>query len=152
MTQPWASLVAIGENRIETRGWSTRHRGPLAIHAAKGFPREARDLCATSPFREALARGGYRTATQLPVGALIALVHLDDVVTFDAGSLDWVRARSAAGALPPHEADFGDFSVGRFGWVLSAVQQLPVPVPVRGMLGLWEVPEAVERAARAQLR
>ena len=33
--QPWASVVALGSKRIETRHWSTGHRGPLAIHAAK---------------------------------------------------------------------------------------------------------------------
>ena len=38
LTQPWASLVAIGAKRIETRSWSTPYRGLLAIHAAKGFP------------------------------------------------------------------------------------------------------------------
>ena len=29
LTQPWATLVAIGAKRIETRSWSTRYRGPL---------------------------------------------------------------------------------------------------------------------------
>lgn len=31
--QPWATLVAIGAKTVETRGWATKHRGPLAIHA-----------------------------------------------------------------------------------------------------------------------
>lgn len=35
LTQPWASLVAVGAKRIETRSWRTSYRGPLAIHAAK---------------------------------------------------------------------------------------------------------------------
>lgn len=39
LTQPWATLVAIGAKRIETRSWATRYRGPLAIHAAKGIER-----------------------------------------------------------------------------------------------------------------
>ena len=33
--QPWASLIAAGVKRFETRHWETRHRGPIAIHAAK---------------------------------------------------------------------------------------------------------------------
>ena len=36
--QPWASLVAFGRKRIETRSWSTSYRGPLMIHAAKRPP------------------------------------------------------------------------------------------------------------------
>lgn len=33
--QPWASLIAAGVKTIETRSWSTRYRGPLAVHAGK---------------------------------------------------------------------------------------------------------------------
>ena len=36
--QPWASLIAVGAKTIETRSWSTKYRGPLAIHAAKRRP------------------------------------------------------------------------------------------------------------------
>ena len=150
MTQPWATLVAIGENSIETRSWSTKHRGPLAIHAAKGFPADARALCRQSPFREVLARHGYADAADLPTGAVIALVCLDDVLEFGGSTLRDVRSRSAAGLLPAHEADFGDFSPGRHGFALSNVRRLRAPIPVRGMLGLWELPADIEAAARAQ--
>ena len=37
VTQPYATLVALGAKHIETRSWSTRYRGPLAIHAGKGL-------------------------------------------------------------------------------------------------------------------
>ena len=40
--EPWASLMATGAKTIETRGWATRHRGPLLICAAKR--RVLRDL------------------------------------------------------------------------------------------------------------
>jgi activating signal cointegrator 1 len=33
--QPWASLIAVGAKRIETRNWATDYRGPLAIHASR---------------------------------------------------------------------------------------------------------------------
>ena len=29
--QPWATAIALGSKRIETRGWPTSYRGPLAI-------------------------------------------------------------------------------------------------------------------------
>jgi len=35
LVQPWASLIAEGHKSIETRGYSTKYRGPLAIHAGK---------------------------------------------------------------------------------------------------------------------
>lgn len=35
LIQPWATLVALGEKKIETRSWSTNFRGRIAIHAGK---------------------------------------------------------------------------------------------------------------------
>lgn len=56
--QPWASLVAIKAKRIETRSWYTSYRGPLAIHAAKVFPKWVHELCCEAPFSEALVEYG----------------------------------------------------------------------------------------------
>ena len=36
--QPWASLIACGAKRFETRGWKMNYRGKLAIHAGKHSP------------------------------------------------------------------------------------------------------------------
>ena len=36
--QPWASLIACGAKRYETRSWATKYRGPIAIHAAMKDP------------------------------------------------------------------------------------------------------------------
>lgn len=38
--QPWATLIAIGAKHIETRSWSTKYRGPLAVHAGKVLDHE----------------------------------------------------------------------------------------------------------------
>ena len=54
LTQPWATLVAMGAKQVETRSWSTAYRGQIAIHAAKGYPKEARELCETEPFKSIL--------------------------------------------------------------------------------------------------
>ena len=151
MTQPWASLVAIGENTIETRSWSTRYRGPLAIHAAKAFPPDARALCDEHPYRDVLAAAGYADWSSLPTGAVIAVAELTAVMAFERSTLADVRARSRRGLLPRHEAEFGDFSPGRYGFVLTVVRALRTPVPARGMLGLWTVPRALERKLGSQL-
>lgn len=36
--QPWATLIALGVKTIETRSWSTKYRGPIAIHAGTKRP------------------------------------------------------------------------------------------------------------------
>ena len=152
MTQPWATLVAVGENSIETRSWGTSYRGSLAIHSAKGFPRDARELCGRSPYREGLRRHGYEDALSLPLGAVIAVAELVDVIKFTRGTLGDVRARAQKGEFPPHEADFGDFSPGRYGWFLEDVRALREPIPARGMLGLWEVSEDTQARINRQRR
>jgi hypothetical protein len=151
MTQPWATLVAIGENSIETRSWGTRYRGQLIIHSAKGFPRDARELCAEQPYRKVLANAGYREASDLPLGQVIAVADLVDVMKFTRSSLREVRERVAREEFPPHEADFGDFSAGRYGWVLRNVRRLEKPIPARGMLGLWQVSDSLEAAIERHL-
>src|SRR4051812_13536548 len=40
--EPFASLVMCGVKRHETRGWSTRYRGVLLVHAAKVWGRKQR--------------------------------------------------------------------------------------------------------------
>lgn len=89
LTQPWATLVAIGAKRIETRSWSTSYRGPLAIHAGKKWTREDRELLDTyggvsNPFVNALYRH-YRVDTDLidllsrQRGHVLAIATLQDV-------------------------------------------------------------------------
>ena len=144
MTQPWASLLVAGANRIETRSWNTRYRGPLAIHAASGFPVHAKALRAQSPYREALAAAGFASAADLPTGRFIGLADLDDVLACDASTAAAIRRQSRDGTLPPHELDFGDFSAGRFGFVMARMAPLTTAIPARGMLSLWNVAPAVE--------
>lgn len=127
LTQPWATLVAIGAKRIETRSWSTGYRGPVAIHAAKGFPAWARQTCAEEPFASALRAAGITGPSQLPLGAVVATAVIEDVLHTEA--VTWVQEDERA---------FGDYEDGRFAWFLRDVVRLPKPVPARGALGLWE--------------
>jgi hypothetical protein len=128
LRQPWATLVALGAKRIETRRWRTSHRGPLAVHAAAAFPPEARALCGSPPFVAALAGGGFSSPELLPLGAVVAVATLIDVreITPENGP-----------AGEPERA-FGDYSPGRFMWLLEGVTPLARPIPARGTLGLWE--------------
>ena len=105
-----------------------------------------------SPYREALGSHGYADALSLPLGAVIAVAELIDVMKFTRGTLRDVRARVKRGEFPTHEADFGDFSPGRYGWVLKDVRALREPIPTRGMLGLWEVSEETQARIKRQLR
>lgn len=137
LTQPWASLVAIGAKRIETRGWRTAHRGPLAIHAAKGFPKWAKETCAEPAFAAELGRD------RLPVGAVIATCRLISCMPtreLQENRLIQVdpEARCDDFLLGEEERAFGDYSPGRWAWLLADIEALPEPVPAKGALSLWE--------------
>ena len=59
--QPYASLVAIGAKKFETRSWKTSYRGPLAIHA--GVSEKYLDLGWQEPFFSALTKFSKKSPT-----------------------------------------------------------------------------------------
>jgi hypothetical protein len=146
LTQPWASLVAIGAKSIETRSWGTKFRGPIAIHAAKGFPGEARAACHELPFEPVLQAAGYQRASDLPRGVIVAVAVLTNCWQFDKGSARRLRNSALEGRFPSHEIDFGDYSAGRWGFCLESIRAVETPIAARGMLGLWALPDEVRTA------
>jgi activating signal cointegrator 1 len=151
LTQPWATLVAIGAKKIETRSWSTYYRGPLAIHAAKTLPTNCRSsLWFQEPFLTALS-GTLVTRTKddiwdrlkghpenLHLGCVIATCMLANVFEIEENRFaypSWSKFY-----IPPDEPElsFGDYTPGRFAWILEDVKRLLEPIPAKGALGLWE--------------
>ena len=51
-----------------------------------------------------------------------------------------------AEVLPPQDTDAGWHIAGQYGWKLTDVQVLPVPVKCKGKLGLWTVPDEIAKA------
>lgn len=150
LTQPWASLVALGQKTIETRSWPTSYRGELAIHASQAMPRYAREALEFEPIRTLLMRANYGWAGRirgLPLGSIVAVAQL--VACYPT---EGIRVSQW---WPKEEGDreraLGDYSPGRWAWVLRDTRPLPSPVPCRGALGLWTVEPEVEATVRAQL-
>jgi hypothetical protein len=81
LTQPWATLIAVGAKRIETRSWATDYHGQIAIHAAKGLgpvggKRGLYEQCLEQPFRDVIAEAfrispveAFDAVRSLPLGA-----------------------------------------------------------------------------------
>jgi len=149
LTQPWATLVAIGAKRIETRSWGTAYRGPLAIHAAKGFPRWARDFSFSPVCYDVAKKLGDGTWFPVyPLGAVIATCTLLDCVRMGEFRFGPEGCHISLGkytemlAERPQELDFGDYSIGRFAWILGSVTCFEKPVEAKGALGLWNWSES----------
>jgi hypothetical protein len=163
--QPWAGCIAHLDKRVENRTWKCPPRfvgTRVAIHASAAV-----DDCEflSVPDGDAFAslfassaewdawrfwwmdrkkRDVANWPPKLALGAVVAVAtitacHYDqdpechgDPRT--AGCLCSVWAR-----------------VCQFHWQLADVHSLAEPVPARGMLGLWTVPDEAERAVTAQL-
>lgn len=125
--QPWATLVARGLKVNETRHWSTTHRGPLAIHAAKTL-----DL-AGAPAVLCHAGLGRAWWDECPLGAIVAVARLRACTPADLVFDDLSWADQAA----------GNFEFGRFAWELVDVRALGEPIPTLGRQGLfnWTPPD-----------
>jgi hypothetical protein len=159
LTQPWATLMAFGFKRFETRAWNTDYRGPLAIHAAKGFPAWAKELCyADAVFQRALNCCGIETWGDLPTGCLLSAGILRDTWATNGAltpeNLDFIEPDLAH--FLKLEMPFGDYTEGRRFWYVSDMIRLREPIPAKGALGLWEehnCPELqdIERTLRAVL-
>nr|WP_138751759.1 ASCH domain-containing protein [Paenibacillus sinopodophylli] len=134
--QPWATLIAIGAKKFETRSWPTKHRGELAIHAGKKIDREA---CEQETIKTALAAHGY-TPDNLPTGSIVATGSLSECYKArQYGLSDYVELTSNSGikSIDGPEFVYGDYSTGRFAWEIADVQQLAEPIPAKGQQGLW---------------
>lgn len=145
LTQPYASLMAIGAKKVETRGWypsSLRSGQRIAIHAAKGFGDGDAETfckqCGEEPFKSALVAGfraGYFTSSRppgfypgdLPRGAVVAIARFVKAIRGDAPKIE---------RLSEQERAFGFYGPGRWAWVFEDVRAIE-PIPARGQLYLW---------------
>lgn len=149
LTQPWASLVAAGIKRVETRSWPCPPPAvgqPLAIHAAKGLSPLARQfdvpgtklglmhVCAREPYASALTAAGL-TWEQLPLGAVVATTVVKRCSQMTNSAIVELRHEN------PREAALGGYRRGRFAWVLGEVTRVDPPVPFKGAQQLFQVPD-----------
>ncbi len=136
ITQPWATLIAIGAKKIETRSWKTDYHGAIAIHASKKFPGICGSLCFDEPFKSTLAGCFCETgAISLPTGAIVATATIAGCVPVE---------QIPPELLTEQERAFGGYGPGRYGWIMSNVKRLQQPIQCNGTLGLWTVPAEIE--------
>ena len=154
--QPYASLVALGVKRIETRSWQTSYRGPLAIHAAQR-------RCGAEAYDEPLYRpGDLGNPATLPLGVVVATCTLVDCLPMvedkelapaGDGTVDpppcllldgldnklWLYDGGVGAYDVEDQRPYGDFRPGRFAWVFDTdIKPIDPPVPARGRQQLWE--------------
>lgn len=128
--QPWATLIAVGAKRIETRHWAAPASlvgERIGIHAAK--TKAHLNICDESPFSNHI-----ENAQELPLGAVVATAVLVRCREMTEQAIRELEARL------PDEAEFGLYEPGRYAWVLRDVLALE-PVAFRGSQGFFDVPD-----------
>lgn len=160
LRQPYADLVALGAKRVETRGRDigAQPGQVVAIHASlKAFSLDEWPAAWTAHHHA--SRGELVPLRRIVAVARVAAVHWTSTV-FRAGLMHpcYPKRRGDADALDRacdgrwlEEIAVGDWSEGRFLIVLRDVVRLREPVPCRGSLGLWRVPEGPRDVVRAQV-
>jgi hypothetical protein len=134
--QPWASLIACGVKRVETRSKPTTHRGLVAIHAAVRWTPAQREFVAGIRF----AYPGTALPAEPPLGAVVAVARVADCQ---------VMTPELIAAQEERELEVGDWRPGRYAWLLEDVRPLRTPVPATGAQGWFFLPLAVREAVLA---
>lgn len=140
--QPWATLIALGEKKIETRSWKPYESlvgQRIAIHACKGglSKRDEVALVQTNPSIARVLAAHALKFDELPRGAIIATARLTRYRQFDA---EWVAELERR---RPTEIDFGDYTIGRYGWIFDDVRKLDEPVECKGHQGVFPLSMSV---------
>lgn len=137
LIEPWASLVAFGLKKVETRSWYASYRGPVAIHASKSRvefhdPERIEQLFAQAGVQS--PEGWPKSELDFPFGKIVAVAKIESCVEMNEAL---IQSQTQA------ERAFGAWAPGRFAWILGEVRRIQYPVPCKGALGLWDVPEAI---------
>lgn len=132
--QPWGYCITNGTKRVENRTRYWYHRGPLLIHAGKKYQTGLEiDIHADSPEVDV---AGMLAA---PRGAIVGVCRMIDCVR------PGEDARLAADQRIWADPD-------QFKLVLTDVFAFDKPIPWKGMLGLFDVPDDIVREAIASAR
>lgn len=115
--QPYAYAIVAGLKGYETRPRRTNIRGRVAVHAGKQKMKLASTSVIVVP----------KAGEMLHYGAVLGTVEI----------VDCVPVEEVIHTLTEQERILGDYSPGRFAWVLKNPVMFSEPVPASGKQGWW---------------
>ncbi|QDU94723.1 ASCH domain-containing protein [Lignipirellula cremea] len=117
--QPYAWAICAGVKDVENRGWTTKYRGRIAIHAGL-YDGDIVEIYREVPELHDLPE-------VFTFGQIIGFADLVDVVQYSDDLAD------------------NPWAGGPYCWLLENAQLLKEPVPSRGRQSLYRLPEEVSR-------
>ena len=120
--EPFASLIALGIKKIETRSWKTNYRGEIYIHASlqmqkidnERFEKITNLLPKDYKFKQ---------------GNIICKAYLKDCIYMDEEFINKIKENNI-------EYLCGRYEIGRYAWVLDDISIVD-EIPAKGKLGIW---------------
>jgi len=131
--QPYAFATVAGLKHNETRPRRTSIRGRVAVHAGKKDPRSVMESLKAEVQQEIFNAAYLRFEIQggalekMYAGAVVGTVEI----------VDCVPVEEIVNTLTERERLLGDYSPGRFAWVLQNPVMFETPIPARGQQGWW---------------
>ena len=123
LKEPFATLIKNGKKYIETRSWKTNYRGELYIHAGKkkiGTSIDGRN--------ELISLIGDDS---MNYEYIICKCELVDCIYMTEDFIQKIKEKNYQQYI------CGEYSVGRYAWILKNVVPLQTPIKAKGQLGLW---------------
>lgn len=123
LTEPFATLILNGSKCVETRGWKTSYRGELYIHASLTniSKKDLDDKKLMSLVKN----------NRLNFGYIICKCELVDCVYMTKEYVEEMKNNNF------QEYICGEYSEGRYAWILKNVIPLEDPIKAKGQLNIW---------------
>jgi len=119
LRQPWVWAIFHGKD-VENRTWKTNYRGPLLIHASKKWDSEG-------------AKWIWRNM-DIDIGILLKLMEDDSRFGAIIGQVDMVGCTQQSDSI---------WFFGPYGFIFEKPSLFGFPIPYKGHLGIFEVPDEV---------
>lgn len=121
--EPFATLIKDKEKHIETRSWKTTYRGELYIHASlTKYKNESMD----NSYIDSLIKD-----KTLNYGYIICKCKLVDCIKIDKSFQEKISKNEK-------EYKLGDYTEGRYAWILEDIEVLSSKIKAKGKLNIWE--------------
>ena len=141
---PWIGAIVCSDKRVENRTWPAPDwiTGQcIALHASKGpdwdAPAKAWTASGLTPYDGITPRKAWTAS--LTLGAVMAVAEISGCH----------HSSNASECPGPKCSPWA--AIGQYHWQLANVRPLAEPVPCKGALSLWRLPEDAEKLVRAQL-
>ena len=120
--EPWATLIKERKKYIETRSWKTSYRGELYIHASS--KKIKRSEAHTIELLKLIPN------VSMGYSNIICKCKLVDCIYMDQEFLEEIKENK-------QEFLCGEYSLGRYAWILKDVEPLDSPITAKGHLNIW---------------